>query len=120
MTKDTLLLIDDDEDMLSVTRIVLEGAGFSVLSSSNGLKGIELYSKNCDIIKAVLIDLIMPEMDGRKVFQELKRINKDIKAILVSGYNSDEIKNNILNEGFVGFVQKPYNAEHLLNTIRSL
>lgn len=120
MSKETLLLIDDEEDILSVTQMMLEAAGFTVLCTNSPRKGVEMYREHFEEIKAVLVDLIMPEMDGRKVFQELKNINKDVKAILVSGYNNDDIKNHLYDEGFAGLIQKPYEVEYLLNKIRTI
>lgn len=118
--KGTLLLIDDDEDILFVTRMMLQGFGFSVLTTNNGRKGIDIFRENSDTIKAVLIDLIMPDMDGREVFHELKKIRNDVTAILVSGYNNEEIKRRFCDDGFFGFIQKPYDVEYLLNKIRSI
>ena len=118
--RETLLLIDDDEDILSVTRMILEGSGFTILTANNGRKGVEIFRENIDKIKAVLIDLVMPEMDGREVFHELKKISNDVKAILVCGHNNEEIKRYFCDDGFFSFIQKPYDVEYLLIKIRSI
>lgn len=118
--KGTLLLIDDDDGILSVTKMMLEGCGFSVLTANGGRKGVDVFRKNADRITVVLIDLIMPDMDGREVFHELKKIRNDVNAILISGYNNEEVINRFCDDGFAGFIQKPYDVEYLLNSIRSI
>lgn len=118
--KEALLLIDDDDDILSVTRMMLEGCGFSVLTANSGRKGVAIFRENTDKIKVVLIDLIMPDMDGREVFREMKKIRSDVKVILVSGYNNEDIKRRFCDDGFFDFIQKPYDAEYLLNRIRPI
>ena len=118
--KETLLLIDDDDGILSVTRMMLEGCGFSVLTANGGRKGVDVFRENAGRITVVLIDLIMPDMDGREVFQEMKKIRHDVKVILISGYNNEEIIHRFCDDGFAGFIQKPYDVEYLLNRIRSI
>ncbi|MBM2837701.1 MAG: sensor histidine kinase response regulator, and, heme-binding [Deltaproteobacteria bacterium] len=118
--KETLLLIDDDKDILSITRMMLEGCGFSVLTANSGRKGVNIFRENTDKIKVVLIDLIMPDMDGIEVFREMKKIRSDVKVILVSGYNNEEIKRRFCDDGFAGLIQKPYDVEYLLNKIRAI
>ncbi|MBI4746360.1 MAG: response regulator [Deltaproteobacteria bacterium] len=118
--KEALLLIDDDDDILSVTKMMLEGCGFSVLTANGGRKGVDIFRENTDKIKVVLIDLIMPDMDGKEVLREMKKIRNDVKVILVSGYNNEETITRFCDDGFFGFIRKPYDAEYLLNRIRTI
>lgn len=118
--KETLLLIDDEEAILIVTRMMLEGIGYSVLTASKGRKGIDIFQENSDRINTVLTDLIMPDMNGLEALKEMKKIRSNVKVILVSGYNEQDIIQRFGDAGFSGFIQKPYSMEDLLKTISSI
>ncbi len=114
----TILLIDDEEEIASVTKMMLEFNGFSVLTATDGQKGVELFSEHVHKINLVLMDLTMPKMNGEEAFREMKQIRDDVRVILVSGYNEEEIKNRFYGEGFAGFLQKPYGMPDLMDKIQ--
>ncbi|MDO8444936.1 MAG: response regulator [Deltaproteobacteria bacterium] len=114
----TILLIDDEEEIASVTKMMLEFNGFSVLTAMDGQKGVELFSKHVDKINLVLMDLTMPNMNGEEAFREMKQIRNDVRVILVSGHNEEEIKNRFYGEGFAGFFYKPYGMPDLMDKIQ--
>ena len=87
---ESVLLVDDDEKILSVGRKICKSLGYSVLTSVSGKKAISIYKKKKNKISLVILDMIMPEMNGLETFLELKKINPDIKVLLSTGYSIDE------------------------------
>ena len=83
---------DDEETICSVGTQMLERLGFDVMTAPDGLRAVELYNKHKDDIVCVLLDLTMPHMDGEEAFRELRQINPEVKTILCSGYNMQEVR----------------------------
>lgn len=116
----TVLMVDDEKDILEVGEKLLEAIGYKVLTATNGNEAIEIYKKNMDKIDIVLLDMIMPTMAGGKVFDIIKKINPDAKVLLISGYSLDNQVAKILNRGCDGFIQKPFNLNELSGKIRKI
>lgn len=116
----TILLVDDEEEVASVTRMMLEGIGFSVLTAKDGLEGVEMFRNHADDIDAVLMDMTMPNMNGEEAFREMKKIRSGVKVILTSGYNEEEISGRFYGAGFAGFLQKPYGFADLSNKVKGI
>jgi two-component system cell cycle sensor histidine kinase/response regulator CckA len=113
-----LLVVDDEEEIISVLKEILESHGYKVFTALNGEEGIKIYKAHRNEISLVILDMIMPKMGGRETFARLKRINPKIKALLSSGYSRHGKVEEILHEGVKGFVQKPFRASELLSVIR--
>ena len=103
----TVLLVDDEETVRGIGREMLQVLGFEVLTANDGREGVEVF-KNNPAIDLVILDLTMPHMDGEQCFGELKLIRPDIKVIMSSGYNEQEVTRKFEGRGLAGFVQKPY------------
>ena len=116
----TILLIDDEEMIIKVGEELLQELGYDVLAARSGQEAIELYEKNADKIDLVIMDMIMPGMGGGETFDRLKRINRDIKVLLSSGYSINGQASKILERGCDGFIQKPFNLIHLSDKIREI
>jgi PAS domain S-box-containing protein len=114
----TVLLIDDEHMVRDVTCRMLESIGFTVIEAGGGREGIELFRKQPDQIRAVLLDMTMPDLSGRDTFRELTRIRGDIKVILSSGYSEEEATDQFGHRGLAGFVQKPYTVQLLAEVFR--
>ena len=117
---ETVLLVDDEELILNVARDLLEAIGCKVLTARDGREAIKLYQKNQNDIDIVILDMIMPNMSGGDVYDRMKEINQDIKALLSSGYSIDELATDILNRGCNGFIQKPFTINELSAAIRQI
>lgn len=117
---ETILLVDDEGMIIDVGRQILETLGYTTLTASNGMDAIQIYSKNQDKIDLVILDMIMPEMDGGKVYDKIKKINPNFKALLSSGYTIDGQATEILQRGCNGFIQKPFNIVDLSKKIRDV
>lgn len=115
-----VLIIDDELPVRETARLMLEEAGFNTMTARDGVEGLAAYREHAAGIVAVLLDMTMPNMDGRTCFAGLKSINPDVKVLLSSGYNEQETTNQFPNRGPAGFLQKPYTPEALLSGIRDI
>ncbi len=112
-----VLLADDEEAVRDVARMMLEGAGYTVLTAADGVEAVELF-RNCPgAITAVILDVTMPRMGGEEAFRELRRIDPAVKVVLSSGYNEQETVNHFLGKGLAGFIQKPYRTRALIEKV---
>src|SRR5262249_56272086 len=87
-------------------------------TGGEGQDGSECGARDAGEIDVVLIDMIMPRLDGRECFLALKRVDPRVKAILCSGYGMNEAAQSIVDEGMCGFVQKPFEVENLAAMIK--
>jgi len=115
-----ILLVDDEDMIINETSKLLETLGHSVLVATNGKEAIKIYQENNEKIDLVILDIIMPEMGGGEVYDNLKRINPQIKVLLSSGYSIDSSAANILERGCNGFIQKPFNLTQLSQKVREV
>lgn len=113
----TILIVDDEDTIRALGKDTLERVGFNVLTAEDGLKAIEIFKEFADEIVAVLLDMTMPHLSGEETFRELRRIRKDVRVILSSGYNEQDATNNFVGKGLAGFIQKPYNPFALIEKI---
>jgi DNA-binding NtrC family response regulator len=109
----TVLLVDDEEVVLDVGTRMLQRIGFTVLSAGNGKEALRIYSENKDRIELVVLDMVMPDMGGKVVFDRMKQLNSKVKVLLASGYSLNDEAAEIMRNGCDGFIQKPYNLRAL-------
>ncbi len=117
---ETLLLVDDEEMILNVGTQMLERLGYRVLTARTGQDAIDIYRREAGTIAMVILDMIMPAMSGRDLFERLKTIDPELKALLSSGYSIDGQAAEILKRGCNGFIQKPFTLDALSQKIRSI
>ena len=118
--RETVLLVDDEEMMLEVGRDLLRAMGYQVLTANSGTAAVEIYQERKDGIDLVLLDLVMPQMGGSEAFDRLKKINPEVKVLLLSGYSIDGEASKVIDRGCSGFIQKPFNMEQLSRSIKSV
>lgn len=116
----TILVIDDEPSVRAVAKLILEDAGYTVLIAEDGHQGVEQFQTHMGTIDAVLLDMIMPKMDGRETLAHLQRLQPDIRVLMSSGYDEQHATNHVAGGGRVGFIQKPYRAEQLLEHLQSV
>ncbi|GAF94151.1 unnamed protein product, partial [marine sediment metagenome] len=114
----TILLVDDEEMVRAVGGRMLELAGFTVLTAEDGREAVEVFRRRADEIVCVVLELTMPHMDGEEAFRELRKIKRDVRVILSSGYSEQEAVDRFTGKGLAGFLQKPYRTENLLLKIQ--
>jgi CheY-like chemotaxis protein len=118
--KETILLVEDEENLLGLMKTALEREGYSVLTAMDGISAIKTFSLNKGKIALVLTDLGLPKLDGAAVFASMKEIDPNVKIILASGYLEPNLKSNLLRAGAKEFIQKPYSPNLVLTKIREV
>jgi PAS domain S-box-containing protein len=116
--KETILLVDDEEGTIQVEGLMLKELGYKVVPAKSGKEAIELYKDNMLDLDLVALDMIMPEMSGSDTYDELKKINPDVKVLLVSGYGFSKKIEELMDQGCAGFIQKPFDIVQLSQKIR--
>jgi PAS domain S-box-containing protein len=115
----TVLLVDDEETVRGIGKEMLQELGFTAITANDGLEAIEVFKATPDIV-LVILDLTMPHMDGEQCFRELRQLRPDLKVIMSSGYNEQEVTQKFVGKGLAGFVQKPYKLSVLKEAIAPL
>ena len=117
---ESILLVDDEQVILDVNRNMLENMGYHVKTAQGGQEAIEIYRVSHNQIDMVILDMIMPDMNGGIVFDHLKSINPDVKVLLATGYSISGQAEKIVARGCAGFIQKPYAIKKLSDKIREI
>jgi len=117
---ETILLVDDEEEIVNVGRNFLEKLGYKPLIARNGLEAVEIFRTYKDQISLVVLDLIMPRMDGKQAFLEIKEIKADAKILISTGYAVDDKIEGFLNQGCHGFIQKPFSINDFARALRKI
>ncbi len=113
----TILVIDDDPFVFELLDDILSEAQFTVTGARDPVQGIEIFRRDHAKIAMVILDYSMPGMDGKKAFEELLKINRDVKVLLCSGYTEAETLSVFETERPAGFFQKPYDSQQLLEKV---
>jgi len=114
ITGEGLVLIVDDEPVVRATaRLMLERLGYETMEAENGQEGVELYRQHQNSIQLILLDMIMPVMDGTECFNALRKINPKARVIISSGFSRDADLADLKQRGLGGFIRKPYNMAEL-------
>jgi DNA-binding NtrC family response regulator len=111
-----ILFADDDEICLNVSVQILQKLGYTVLEARDGKEAIEVYEDNQDRVDLVISDMVMPH-NGGHTFEKLKKLNPDLKIIVISGYTKDYGISDLEKQGCMGFLQKPFDAKALSQKI---
>ena len=114
----TVLFVDDEEIIRKIGTQILEKQGFRVLTACDGIEALEIYHKSSDTIKCVILDLVMPRMDGMQTFRQLRRRSPELGIILTTGYGEEEIRKRFGGLNLQGLLRKPFSAGYLVKMVR--
>jgi CheY-like chemotaxis protein len=114
-----VMVVDDEELICRHAEQVLAGQGHRVISVTNPLRAITAYRQYQDEIGLVILDFMMPVMDGSELFDELRSINPHVPVMLSSGFAEHEKVKTMLAHGLLGFLPKPYTSQKLISHVRS-
>jgi PAS domain S-box-containing protein len=103
-----ILVVDDELAIRATSKRFLASLGYEVLLAEDGAEGVEVYRDNQDRITAVVLDMIMPRVDGKECFQELVKLNPEVKVIFSSGFVREDQLGALVGKQIVGFIKKPY------------
>lgn len=119
-TRELVLLVDDDEDILKNTGEILDFEDYRIITANDGIEALQVYGRLGAKIDLVLLDYFLPVMDGDAVFDGLKAINPKVRVVLSSGFGEQEKIGSMLARGLCGFIPKPYTHEKLIEQLRSI
>jgi two-component system, cell cycle sensor histidine kinase and response regulator CckA len=116
---ETILLVDGDPTAVRAGREILEGGGYRVITADNGSEALEIYKEYGPDIHLVLLDVILPDLQAEQVYRSLKKSNPATRVLLTSGFNVNKQISDLLHQGCVGFIQKPFQTLSLANNVRA-
>lgn len=116
--RDRILMVDDEELVRDLGMRILERAGYSVVTASNGNEAVRMYEREKSNIALVILDLIMPQMGGEKCLDELLRLNPNVRVVVSSGHSLSQAERDKLDGRVLGFVNKPYRLQEFLEVTR--
>ncbi len=112
-----ILVVDDEPIIRTVLEKSLKDLGYDVILASNGAEGLSCYIENKKNISLVILDMVMPIMNGSECFEKLKQINPDVKVIIASGFTNDASFATLKEHGACGFIRKPFRHADLSRII---
>lgn len=112
-SKSCILFVSENELECEIAFDMLESLGYTAIISLNGKHALDVYKRLWKVLDIVIINLVMPQMNGLEMFEAMRRINPKLKAVLCSGYRiSDKVLQHV-NQAILGFIQKPYDKAEL-------
>ena len=115
-----ILVVDDEEDVRAVSKRTLQMAGYSVTTAVDGHEGLEIFESRKEEIRAVLLDMTMPRVDGKEAFRRMTEIDANVRVILMSGYNEQDATSSFAGKDLAGFIQKPFRPQDLIVKVAGL
>jgi len=117
---ETILLAEDDVSVRKLTVSILTKFGYDVIQAEDGLDAIAKFVAHQDMVSLVLMDMIMPKMNGREAYDEIRKINPDVKVLFSSGYTADFIEKRGVSEAGIELIMKPVQPMDLLRKVREI
>ena len=117
---ETILLVDDEPGFLELAGRTLNRSNYRVIKASNGKEALNLYEKHRAEIRLVIMDLLMPEMDGRRCLEALRKVDPNVRVLIASGALNSEIEADLKEIGAKGLIAKPFDMPQLLEKIREI
>lgn len=109
----TVLVVDDDDWVRYSSSALLEALDYDVVEAADGQRGLDAYERHRDRILFVLLDLRMPGLDGEEVLRRLVAFDPEVRVIICTGYDRDQVSRRLFALGHVGFLGKPYTLAEL-------
>ncbi len=113
-----VLFVDDEEIIRKIGTQILSRDGYTVFTANDGIEALGIYEQNKATIKCVVLDLVMPRLDGMQTFRQLRRSAPDLGIILTTGYGEEEIRRRFGGLKLQGFLRKPFSAASLSKMVR--
>jgi signal transduction histidine kinase/CheY-like chemotaxis protein len=103
-----ILLVDDEEGVRTVAALILRKLGYEVAIAENGRVAVDYYRQHGTSVDLVVLDMVMPELDGQQCFRQLRKLNPAVKVILCTGFSTDARTQQTVKEGAISLIQKPF------------
>jgi PAS domain S-box-containing protein len=116
----TILVIDDEDVVLDVTRKMLDVCGYDAILAADGVGGLKIISERRNGIRAVILDMTLPDLSVRETYLEIKKLSPEVRVLITSGFKQDQYVNDMVEIGVNGFIQKPYSLNELSFKLREI
>ena len=117
---ETILMVEDEAVVVEVSRKMLTRLGYQTLVAQTGEEAIKISNNSDEKFDLVLLDMKLPDLDGKEIFLAIRAARPDIKVIIFSGYSIDGPVQEILDAGADGFIQKPFPISTLSTKLREV
>jgi CheY-like chemotaxis protein len=117
---ETILIVDDEEIILDIVARMLERMNYIALKAVSGMAAIDIYKEKLEAIDLIILDIIMPKMNGTETYEKIKEINPNAKVLFASGYCIEGDVAEKLKIGCNGFIKKPFSMRNLSEKLREL
>ena len=117
---ETILVVEDEEALIEMMRLLLESKGYKVFTAQDGKEAVEMFRQHHREIDIVLTDMGLPGITGVDEFKILKEIAPNVKVIFASGFFEPVVKSDLYIAGAKGFIQKPYSPDEVLRKLREV
>jgi CheY-like chemotaxis protein len=117
---ETILVVDDEDYILDACKAMLTKLGYSTILAPSGEEAVEIFRRDNERIDLIILDMVMPGMDGLTAYEHLKEINPDVKVLLSSGYSLTGVVKEILDKGCDEYIQKPFSLSRISRITREL
>jgi len=118
--KGKILIVDDEDVIRTVLSRMLVRMGFTVAMASNGEEAIYIFKDSPENFDLIIIDMLMPVMDGKETFYALKSLDPNVRVLLSTGYAMDESAQTLIDQGALGYLHKPYNINELSKNLKAI
>ena len=115
---ETILLAEDEKEVLDLVAFMLESMGYRVLKATTGKEALQLLAEGTDRIDLALVDVVMPEMGGRELYEKITQLRPSLPVVFNTGYAADTIDSQFLEDHNIRLLHKPYTPDELSKTIR--
>jgi CheY-like chemotaxis protein len=117
--KETILLMEDDDELRPVVSDVLTAMGYKVYTAPNGAQGLSVFAEKSDIVDLIITDMVMPKIGGLAAYREIRKLRADMACLVITGYGPDESM-EFPDEQDVHIMQKPFTLDALSEKIRRI
>ena len=118
--KGRVLVVEDNPQVQGMMIRALEESGYQVFSATNGVGALAVYRKHGKLLDLVVLDMIMPQMGGRECFYRLKKINPEVKVLIITGFTTDGSLEDLLDEGARGIMTKPFELHAFTDNVQRI
>jgi CheY-like chemotaxis protein len=117
---ETILVVEDEKEVLKLASRILKGQGYRILEAATGEEALMICKENKEPFHLLLTDVVMPQMSGRQLKDQLERVRGDFKVLYMSGYTDNAIVHHGVLEKGMNFIQKPFTLDGLARKVREV
>ncbi len=117
---ETVLLVEDEEAVRKLTRKILEESGYQVLEATHADEAVTISNRHKGAIDLMITDMVMPHTNGHDLAERLSALRPDMKLLYMSGYTENRVIDKLLLNPAIGFLEKPFSVDGLLNKVRDV